>query len=124
MIRRIQAHVSRCFRRVQILDDTISIGGVLMNDGQRSVRTRSKDVASRRIEGRAIDARADRQRCNGLAGIVVGHGEHAAPAAAEQPMVGRAPSATLVISLPACGSMTVAECASPLKLKTRFDAPS
>src|SRR6185369_3215073 len=42
------------------------------------------------------------------------------PSPADTPYSGFPPRSTLVISLPA-GSITVDECASPLKVKTRFD---
>src|SRR5580704_4863867 len=45
------------------------------------------------------------------------------PSPAETPYSGLPPSGMLVISFPA-GSMTVEECASPLRVKTRFDGLS
>ena len=44
------------------------------------------------------------------------------PSPADAPYSGLPPSGMLVISVPAAGSMTVEECASPLKVKTRFEA--
>ena len=46
------------------------------------------------------------------------------PSPAEAPYSGLPPRGMFVISLPACGSITVEECASPLNVKTRFDALS
>ena len=46
------------------------------------------------------------------------------PSPAEAPYSGLPPSGMLVISVPARGSITVEECASPFKVKTRFEALS
>ena len=46
------------------------------------------------------------------------------PSPAEAPYSGLPPSGMLVMRVPACGSMTVEECASPFSVKTRFDAAS
>ena len=46
------------------------------------------------------------------------------PSPADAPYSGLPPSGMFVISFPCCGSITVEECASPLNVKTRFDAAS
>ena len=46
------------------------------------------------------------------------------PSPAEAPYSGLPPSEMFVTSVPARGSITVEECASPFSVKTRFDAPS
>src|SRR4029453_19417413 len=46
------------------------------------------------------------------------------PSPADAPYSGFPPSGMFVITVPAPGSMTVEECASPLNEKTRFDAGS
>src|ERR1700716_3506518 len=44
------------------------------------------------------------------------------PSPADAPYSGLPPSGRFVISVPARGSITVDECASPLKVKTRLEA--
>src|SRR5205814_8771916 len=63
------------------------VPSVLMNHGKRAVRIRGKRVAGSRSEPRAIDATADGNRRDYLAGLIVGDRHHAASAAAEQPMM-------------------------------------
>ncbi len=46
------------------------------------------------------------------------------PSPADAPYSGLPPSGMFVIRVPATGSITVEECASPFKVKTRFDALS
>src|SRR3954466_15940002 len=46
------------------------------------------------------------------------------PSPADTPYSGFPPSATFVMSVPLAGSMTVDECASPLKVNTRFEEGS
>ena len=46
------------------------------------------------------------------------------PSPAETPYSGLPPRGMFVISVPARGSITVEECASPLNVKTRFDGLS
>src|SRR6185369_228349 len=43
------------------------------------------------------------------------------PSPADTPYSGFPPRGTLVISFPSLGSITVDECASPFKVKTRFE---
>src|SRR5438105_7680388 len=46
------------------------------------------------------------------------------PSPADAPYSGLPPRGMLVIRVPALGSITVEECASPFNVKTRLDAPS
>jgi len=66
----------------------VLVGGVLVDDGQCAVAAGGEDVAGGGIEAGSVDAFADGDGSDDLAGSSVGNGENAAAAAGEEAVVG------------------------------------
>ena len=72
MRRRIQAHVAAARRGLDVLDDVVLVGAVLMNDRQRAIRIRSEHIARGGIERGTVHTGADGSGRDDATGLIIG----------------------------------------------------